>query len=472
MDGFKKIVKMKIGGSVNKACAGGSMKKGGKYAEGGKADIAQDKAIVKKAFKLHDKQEHEGEKTDLSTLKKGGRSKKAVGTVKKYKAGGAIEMKKSSGDIDKIKKIKATGAKKADAPSKAAAKPAFKGSDVAKEKSKSAGDKDAIKKVSPTGDKKADAKSGAKEMPNKYKKGGQAKKSSDGGVIAPTMAPKPIVDSRRFAAGKKTKKFADGGLTGTPSVVGPGMPAGGNPGVGIPPVDPTLGGGPLDIGGLGGSKLPDKLMYPTDPLPPARGGGNYGQGGYGPGRFGGFDRDGDHGRFGGGFGGQGQGMYNNQGQFIGSRGGFGGQGRFDNDGGMVNNWGGRDMQPKFPGAQGNGIIGSQNGNSYTAVNTNPNAGKGPADLNTIMNAFKGWGFADGGTTSDVANKLKNSGPYSAYDIKNAKPNAAPVYDTKNAMPNAPQSYQKLKGQGAYSDAEINAVLAEMAKRGDFSHTGD
>lgn len=166
MDGFKKLVKMKTGGSVNKAC-GGAMKTGGKvnkacgggmYAEGGKADIAQDKAIVKKAFKLHDTQKHEDGKTDLSKLKKGGRSKKEVGSVKKYKAGGAIGMKKDCGDINDIKKIKATGAKK------------------------------------------ADAKSGAKELPNKYKKGGKTKKCSNGGSIASAIAPKPIVDSRRYMA--------------------------------------------------------------------------------------------------------------------------------------------------------------------------------------------------------------------------------------------------------------------------------
>ena len=44
-----------------------------------KADIKQDKAIIKKAFKMHDKQEHKGGKgTDLSKLKKGG----SIGTTK------------------------------------------------------------------------------------------------------------------------------------------------------------------------------------------------------------------------------------------------------------------------------------------------------------------------------------------------------------------------------------------------------
>ena len=56
--------------------------------ESEKADIVQDKKIVKKAFKMHDEQEHPGEKTDLSKLKKGGRIKKDKGSVREYKKGG------------------------------------------------------------------------------------------------------------------------------------------------------------------------------------------------------------------------------------------------------------------------------------------------------------------------------------------------------------------------------------------------
>jgi len=70
------------------------------------ADIAQDKKIVKKAFKIHDTQSHEGKKTDLSKLKKGGRAKKDVGSVKKYKTGGTVEnaygAKKTDKDIKDI----------------------------------------------------------------------------------------------------------------------------------------------------------------------------------------------------------------------------------------------------------------------------------------------------------------------------------------------------------------------------------
>ena len=198
MDGFKSLPKMKCGGSVDKAvkkCGGGAMKKGGKYKEGGDVDLKQDKALIKKAFKQHDKAEHDKEPTEIK-LKQGGRSKKACGSVKKYKAGGAIEMKKSSGDIDTIKKIKATGAKKADAPSKAEAKPAFKGSDVSKEKSKPAGEKDAIKKVPPTGDKKAKAESagdkGEGNTPKKFKTGGKVKHFVGGGVTGLPVAPAAV----------------------------------------------------------------------------------------------------------------------------------------------------------------------------------------------------------------------------------------------------------------------------------------
>jgi hypothetical protein len=70
------------------------MKKGGK-AEGGKMDTAQDKAMIKKAFKQHDSQEHKGGKgTDLK-LKKGGMKKAtggvALGNAGGYKTGGVTD---------------------------------------------------------------------------------------------------------------------------------------------------------------------------------------------------------------------------------------------------------------------------------------------------------------------------------------------------------------------------------------------
>jgi hypothetical protein len=40
--------------------------------ENGKSDLAQDKAMIKKAFKQHDAQEHKGGKGTTLKLKKGG----------------------------------------------------------------------------------------------------------------------------------------------------------------------------------------------------------------------------------------------------------------------------------------------------------------------------------------------------------------------------------------------------------------
>ena len=103
---FKKVQCFKEGGSVQKEV--NFTKRDRKVVD--EADMAQDKKIVKKAFSIHDTQQHE-EKTDLKGLKKGGRAKKEVGTVKKFKTGGTVtnvyEAKKASGDKDNIKKVKA-----------------------------------------------------------------------------------------------------------------------------------------------------------------------------------------------------------------------------------------------------------------------------------------------------------------------------------------------------------------------------
>jgi len=49
--------------------------------ESGKADMAQDKAMIKKAFKQHDMQEHKGGKGTKLALKKGGVTSKAMKAV-------------------------------------------------------------------------------------------------------------------------------------------------------------------------------------------------------------------------------------------------------------------------------------------------------------------------------------------------------------------------------------------------------
>jgi len=101
MDGFKSSPKMQC------FKEGGAVKYKSRHSEKSEMseDIAQDKKVVKKAVKIHDEQQHKGEKTNLSKLKDGGRMKKEGGCVGRYKAGGKT--------------------KKAKAPSKAATKPAM-----------------------------------------------------------------------------------------------------------------------------------------------------------------------------------------------------------------------------------------------------------------------------------------------------------------------------------------------------------
>ena len=98
----------KEGGAVKPAYKAGRHVK----SEEKKEDIAKDKAIVKKAMKMHDTQSHEGEKTDLAKLRNGGRMKKEGGCVGRYKAGGAVEMKAG-------KKVKTPKVRKAKTPSAA-----------------------------------------------------------------------------------------------------------------------------------------------------------------------------------------------------------------------------------------------------------------------------------------------------------------------------------------------------------------
>ena len=86
----------------------GYMKKGGmakSYKEGGKADLAQDKKMTKKAVGMHEKQLHGGKKSDLSALKKGGRiASKGEHAVQKHSKRGAEMVKMKSGGCAKMAK--------------------------------------------------------------------------------------------------------------------------------------------------------------------------------------------------------------------------------------------------------------------------------------------------------------------------------------------------------------------------------
>ena len=80
----------------------GYMKKGGMaYKEGGKADLAQDKKMAKKAVGMHEKQLHGGKKSDLAKLKTGGMAKCATGgkVSQLAKANGVATKGKTKGTM-------------------------------------------------------------------------------------------------------------------------------------------------------------------------------------------------------------------------------------------------------------------------------------------------------------------------------------------------------------------------------------
>jgi len=92
-------VPQSVGEDFMKADMGKKFKEGGtamkkmsvKMMEGGKSDTAQDKAMIKKAFKQHDKQEHQGGVGTKLKLKKGGMMPK--GMMAFEKSGKDVEMK-------------------------------------------------------------------------------------------------------------------------------------------------------------------------------------------------------------------------------------------------------------------------------------------------------------------------------------------------------------------------------------------
>ena len=82
----------------------GGMAKKEMHSEKGemKADVKQDKAMIKKAVGMHDKQLHGGKKTNLAGLKSGGRiAAKGIHPVQKQSKRGAIDVKMCGGGMAK-----------------------------------------------------------------------------------------------------------------------------------------------------------------------------------------------------------------------------------------------------------------------------------------------------------------------------------------------------------------------------------
>jgi hypothetical protein len=107
----KKVgVAQSVGKDFNTADKGKQFKEGGAM-----KDIKQDKAMVKKAVGMHDKQMHGGKKTDMGALKKGGMpmimkdgkkvpafAAKSGGMTKMAKGGGVESKGKTQGKMIKM----------------------------------------------------------------------------------------------------------------------------------------------------------------------------------------------------------------------------------------------------------------------------------------------------------------------------------------------------------------------------------
>jgi hypothetical protein len=201
MEDFKKIIKMKTGGSVDKAIEAYEKRERKTEVSG---DIAQDKSIVKKGVKQHEANLHKGQpKTELK-LKNGGRAKKECGTVKKYKSGGTVEnaygTPKTGKDIKDIANTKRQKAKKmqmggmtgpaAAGPMAAApSAPVGQGAVTDLEKRRMMEKLKRARMLDPTQQseliKQSPAAAGLVPPPaGQYKKGGKAKKMNTGGTCS------------------------------------------------------------------------------------------------------------------------------------------------------------------------------------------------------------------------------------------------------------------------------------------------
>ena len=203
--------------------------------EGGKADMAQDKAMIKKAMKQHDAQEHKGGKGTKLKLKTGG---VAMSNAGGYKKGGAvakdgiIKSEKGVGPYNTTEMHEAKPDHNS-APTgdvKMGNGGGYKRGGKVQKKANGGVMRYAENNVTGTPAGKSNTKTGEvmkSTKPGEYKKGGAAKKFADGGrvqddgrpVKMPQKAPSdPVAISRlsgTFKKGGSVKKKAEGGPLGT-----------------------------------------------------------------------------------------------------------------------------------------------------------------------------------------------------------------------------------------------------------------
>lgn len=177
MDGFKSSPKMQC------FKEGGAVKYKSRHSEKSEMseDIAQDKKVVKKAFAMHDKQSHEGDKTNLSKLKKGGRMKKEGGCVGRYKDGGKVKKYNMGGMASYDQAMQDPKAKKMMRDASLAR--TLKANPISETELSSISDSGAAKGLRNYGRMYKQGLGMKPDTAYEYKKGGKVKKYADGGIV-------------------------------------------------------------------------------------------------------------------------------------------------------------------------------------------------------------------------------------------------------------------------------------------------
>ena len=224
MDGFKSSPKMQCFKD------GGAVKYKSRHSEKSEMseDIAQDKKVVKKAFAMHDKQSHEGDKTNLSKLKKGGRMKKEGGCVGRYKDGGKVKKYNMGGMASYDQAMQDPKAKKMMRDASLAR--TLKANPISETELSSISDSGAAKGLRNYGRMYKQGLGMKPDTTYEYKKGGKVKKCAEGGSLKsvdaeenPGLAKLPTNVRNKMGYAKKggkVKKCADGGIVDNIKAVG------------------------------------------------------------------------------------------------------------------------------------------------------------------------------------------------------------------------------------------------------------
>jgi len=143
--------------------------------EGGKADMAQDKAMIKKAISQHDAQEHKGGKGTKLSLKNGGSTGGVkMGNAGGYKTGGVVKGNAGGYKTGGVVLGNAGGFKKGGAAKKAYATGGLvnTGKPVAM----------------PEGKKKPTPPVAISQLSGTFKKGGQVQRKKEGSLVVPVKS--------------------------------------------------------------------------------------------------------------------------------------------------------------------------------------------------------------------------------------------------------------------------------------------